>query len=1261
VAGYTALIDLRVNGLDGLKKVTDSITSINNLIKQIKPVPTLFDQKNRGGTEAERASVQKAKDALSGLVKAYAEGDTRVAKFSTSMAGLSNQIRFFNAIVGNAKVGSEDFVDGIVAAERASRKLTNAEYDRLRVLRNIYTAERTGGRTTTTAAQEVLERGRKVLGTDASGLKSSINELELYEAEIKTVFATVSQGTPVFRELQIALAAVNKELNVARGMGAIQGPALPAGFTEQGVRSGTFPSSPIRGGVGMEGSPLARDAQRKQLQNVLIGGGFPMLFGGGAGAVLGGAAGGLIPGNPMMSIVTSALGTMVDQFVAGVTEMGVAVKDLVGNFDKLKEANLFVSKQQEFYIQKLIESGRAQEAANAIQQRLIDIIGTQGVQDLDNAGQATTRLNKALAELGSQMQALIAGPLGVIIDRIAAAVALPAASNTATAVQQQLVQQGDKAAAGELGSRVQEIEQRPSLQLGLGAKEAAQDITKLTTAYSHLLKKTETNASISLADQEKQLLKSLETAEKVRDIRKQTIGLERSSQDLRLSIEDTVYGLRKRATDMERDSMEFRRSVEDQVFSKRQQLEQQLLDNDRKRQQNAIDAFDLQLKAASSNLDPIAQGVVDAAREYLRVRAEGEADLQQKEKQLKLQLQQIDQEVSRYTLQVEQRVTQMVIQREEFSRDVSRSKLQIERQIGDYITKVEEYRLKMARMRFDLALEEGNIAKATEIARKQGLGAPASGKNFANVGGFMNGRQMLHGIPGFAGFDKSHATPENIHYHFAGKNPVETKAIAELVKAQGFQVTEFKGFGQRVGKHAPGSQHYSGNAFDIPGASMEGRGGMADIVAGQKRVHAIINDALAAGVGKTAGQTTSQVTAATPSAPTAPTMPGLPSAPQLVGVNDLLEQYLNLQTQIKAAAVANVQLDKENLAVNSDQARLALEQKLLQPLQQHVEQNRELEFENQQRRVRNRLLAEGMAPEIVEGELRVLEIERDLASVLEGLNVVTNKSVNAALKRANANATLVDSTFQLTEATLTGLLATTEDTKKQEELRAKLQQVLDTKNSLAGLATGTATGAITGAQGAAAGNIQTPAEKIEGRIGTLKKEVADLTNIGNIAITVADGIGAAFANAFTGLISGSMTAKEALGSFFKSVGDMFLEMAAQIIAKQMTMIILQTILKALGAVAGAGGGGAELSSGFDAGSASALPTDSAGWSQSFATKLPGRAVGGPVTSQQPYMVGERGPELFVPGTGGSVVNNSDLRSAMNQDRAAGAAVHQYLT
>jgi tape measure domain-containing protein len=170
---------------------------------------------------------------------------------------------------------------------------------------------------------------------------------------------------------------------------------------------------------------------------------------------------------------------------------------------------------------------------------------------------------------------------------------------------------------------------------------------------------------------------------------------------------------------------------------------------------------------------------------------------------------------------------------------------------------------------------------------------------------------------------------------------------------------------------------------------------------------------------------------------------------------------------------------------------------------------------------------------------------------------------------------------------------------------------------------------------------KTDQQNITEKIATLKKEIADLTSISNIAITSAEGIGNAFAQSFQGLISGTMTAKEALGSFFKSVADMFLEMAAQIIAKQITMIILQTILKALGAVGGIQSAGSSAGSAAFGGSG---PTFNPG---AFSMpQLAGRAAGGPVTSQQPYMVGERGPELFVPGTGGSVVNNNDLRSAM---------------
>ena len=170
----------------------------------------------------------------------------------------------------------------------------------------------------------------------------------------------------------------------------------------------------------------------------------------------------------------------------------------------------------------------------------------------------------------------------------------------------------------------------------------------------------------------------------------------------------------------------------------------------------------------------------------------------------------------------------------------------------------------------------------------------------------------------------------------------------------------------------------------------------------------------------------------------------------------------------------------------------------------------------------------------------------------------------------------------------------------------------------------------------------TAAQTIEKRIGALKDEITDLTNIGNIAITVADGIGAAFGQAFQGLISGSMSAKEALSGFFKSVADMFLEMAAQIIAKQITMIILQTILKALGGAPG-GGGSSGGAAGFGGSFDSGIPA--IGNTTSFAGVF-GRANGGPAAGGTPYLVGERGPELFVPGSNGGVMSNNDLRSAM---------------
>jgi phage-related minor tail protein len=54
----------------------------------------------------------------------------------------------------------------------------------------------------------------------------------------------------------------------------------------------------------------------------------------------------------------------------------------------------------------------------------------------------------------------------------------------------------------------------------------------------------------------------------------------------------------------------------------------------------------------------------------------------------------------------------------------------------------------------------------------------------------------------------------------------------------------------------------------------------------------------------------------------------------------------------------------------------------------------------------------------------------------------------------------------------------------------------------------------------------------------------------------------------------------------------------------------------------------------------------------FGFSLPGRAAGGPVSGGQAYIVGEQGPELFVPRASGTIVPNGQLGSGMGGGGAA---------
>ena len=67
--------------------------------------------------------------------------------------------------------------------------------------------------------------------------------------------------------------------------------------------------------------------------------------------------------------------------------------------------------------------------------------------------------------------------------------------------------------------------------------------------------------------------------------------------------------------------------------------------------------------------------------------------------------------------------------------------------------------------------------------------------------------------------------------------------------------------------------------------------------------------------------------------------------------------------------------------------------------------------------------------------------------------------------------------------------------------------------------------------------------------------------------------------------------------------------------------------------------------------------------------IPGRAVGGPASAGRPYIVGERGPELFVPGSNGNVVPNNAIggnsyqitvQAGVGDPRAIGQQIVEYV-
>lgn len=271
------------------------------------------------------------------------------------------------------------------------------------------------------------------------------------------------------------------------------------------------------------------------------------------------------------------------------------------------------------------------------------------------------------------------------------------------------------------------------------------------------------------------------------------------------------------------------------------------------------------------------------------------------------------------------------------------------------------------------------------------------------------------------------------------------------------------------------------------------------------------------------------------------------------------------------------------------------------------EQTAQLGMQTEAFTLRNRLQMEGVKPELIEGELKLLEVRQQLNDRLKPFNELL------------ANGTMTQE--QYAQAT-DGIKVAAEN---------------------AAIAIQTYTAATAAAS-----------SPIQQFIGSAQTQLKDLESV---AVRVSQGIGDAVGNSLTkgvqGLIEGTATAQQVFADFLKTVGDILMQEGTKMIATYTAI----AIAKSLAGLFGGGGGGLPSfgdGGGFGSFEGGALGTASGGLGGGdFTSFLPGKsfykAAGGPVSGNSTYMVGEKGPELFVPSAAGTIIPagpTAGIREAM---------------
>ena len=136
------------------------------------------------------------------------------------------------------------------------------------------------------------------------------------------------------------------------------------------------------------------------------------------------------------------------------------------------------------------------------------------------------------------------------------------------------------------------------------------------------------------------------------------------------------------------------------------------------------------------------------------------------------------------------------------------------------------------------------------------------------------------------------------------------------------------------------------------------------------------------------------------------------------------------------------------------------------------------------------------------------------------------------------------------------------------------------------------------------------------RMNELNKTMKELNDLTEQSVKLSKVMGDSFAESFKGIVYGTMTVQDAFRNMLNKIADFFIDTAAQLAATQLQKGILGLFGNMF--------------------NFSTTPLNDIQNTPVYA------ANGGPVGMRNPYIVGERGPELFVPNQSGNIIPNHDL-------------------